>query len=567
MNGLLLLAIAAIILVLAYLLYGRYLVRTWGIDENAKTPAVEKEDGVDYVPSNKWGVFTHQFSSIAGAGPVTGPVMALVWGWLPAVLWILIGGVFFGAVQDFGALYASVKSQGKSIGGIIEEYIGKTGRRLFFLFCWLFTILVIAAFADMVEGTFNGFSATDGSTVHSNGAAASISMLYIFVAIAFGLFLKRYKISESLKFIVSIALIILMLVVGIAFPIYLDKTTWGYIIFIYIFFASITPMWLLKQPRDYLTSFLFIGMIIAAVIGVFVYNPTISTPAFTAFETTSGYMVPTLFVTIACGAVSGFHSLVSSETSSKQISNEKDMLQVGYGSMLLESLLAILVIVVVGSLSSLVSDGTLNTTLATLATADGATPFTKFAIGVTGLISKLGFPQEYGICIMTMFVSALALSTLDAVARIGRLSFQELFQEEDEQKSSFNNILKNKYFATIITLVFGYLLSLGGYSNVWAIFGATNQLLAAMVLISLSVFLKVTGRNGKMLYIPMIIMLIMTISSLSLSVYSILSTWISTGTIDLLTSGLQLIIAILVMALGILVAYLDLKKLLQSKVS
>ncbi|MCD7839474.1 MAG: carbon starvation protein A [Erysipelotrichaceae bacterium] len=563
MNGLLLLAIAAIVLILAYLLYGRYLVRTWGIDEKAKTPAIEREDGVDYVPSNKWEVFTHQFSSIAGAGPVTGPVMALVWGWLPAVLWILIGGVFFGAVQDFGALYASVKSKGKSIGGIIEEYIGKTGRRLFFLFCWLFTILVIAAFADMVEGTFNGFSATDGSTVHSNGAAASISMLYIFVAMAFGLFLKKHKINESLKFIIGIALIVLMLVVGIAFPIYLDKTTWGYIIFIYIFFASITPMWLLKQPRDYLTSFLFIGMIIAAVIGVVIYNPTISTPAFTSFETTSGYMVPTLFVTIACGAVSGFHSLVSSETSSKQISNEKDMLQVGYGSMLLESLLAILVIVVVGSLSSLASDGTLNATLAALGTADRATPFTKFAVGVTGLISKLGFPQEYGICIMTMFVSALALSTLDAVARIGRMSFQELFQ--DAHDSSLYKVLTNKYFATLITLFFGYLLSLGGYNNVWAIFGATNQLLAAMVLISLSVFFKVTGRNGKMLYIPMTIMLIMTISSLGLSVYSILAAWISSGTIDPLTSGLQLVIAILVMALGILVAYLDIRKLLQSK--
>lgn len=417
----------------------------------------------------------------------------------------------------------------------------------------------------MVEGTFNGFSATDGSTVHSNGAAASISMLYIFVAMAFGLFLKKHKINESLKLVIGIALIVLMLVVGIAFPIYLDKTTWGYIIFIYIFFASITPMWLLKQPRDYLTSFLFIGMIIAAVIGVVVYNPTISTPAFTTFETASGYMVPTLFVTIACGAVSGFHSLVSSETSSKQISNEKDMLQVGYGSMLLESLLAILVIVVVGSLSSLVSDGTLNATLATLGTADGATPFTKFAVGVTGLISKLGFPQEYGICVMTMFVSALALSTLDAVARIGRMSFQELFQDSND--SSLYKILTNKYFATLITLFFGYLLSLGGYSNVWSIFGATNQLLAAMVLISLSVFFKVTGRNGKMLYIPMTIMLIMTISSLGLSVYSILAAWMSSGTIDPLTSGLQLVIAILVMALGILVAYLDIRKLLQSKVA
>lgn len=190
MNGLLLLGITVIVLIGAYLLYGRYLVKEWGIDVTAKTPAVKKEDGVDYVPSNKWEVFAHQFSSIAGAGPVTGPVMAMMFGWLPAFLWIIVGGIFFGAVQDFASLYTSVKSNGKSIGQIIEVYIGKTGRKLFFLFCWLFTLLVIAAFADMVAGTFHGFSA-DGSKLQPNAAAASISILYVFVAIAFGLFLRK----------------------------------------------------------------------------------------------------------------------------------------------------------------------------------------------------------------------------------------------------------------------------------------------------------------------------------------------------------------------------------------
>ena len=319
MNGLVLLVIAMVVLIVAYVVYGRYLERTWGVDPNAKTPAIKNDDGVDYVPSNKWNVFAHQFSSIAGAGPVTGPVMALMFGWIPTVLWILVGGIFFGAVQDFGALYASVKSDGKSMGGIIEEYIGKTGRKLFFLFCWLFTLLVIAAFADMVAGTFNGFGA-DGSKVAANGSAASISMLYIVVAIGFGFFLRKFKVSGKLQAAIGIVLILLMLAVGIAFPIYFDKTTWLYVVFVYIFFASITPMWLLKQPRDYLTTFLFVGMIIAAVVGVLIYNPTISTPAFTGFVTDSGsYLFPTLFVTIACGAVSGFHSLVSSETSSKQM--------------------------------------------------------------------------------------------------------------------------------------------------------------------------------------------------------------------------------------------------------
>lgn len=566
MNGLLLLGLSALILVVAYLFYGRYLVKTWGIDPKATTPAVTKEDGTDFVPTNKWSVFAHQFSSIAGAGPVTGPVMAMMFGWLPAFLWVIVGGVFFGAVQDFGALYASVKTEGKSMGQIIEKYIGRKGKKLFFLFCWIFTLIVIAAFADMVAGTFNGISA-DGAKLAPNASAASISILYVFVAMAFGLFLKKVKLEGLPKVILGIALIIAMLALGIMFPVYATKTTWIYVVFVYIFFASVTPMWLLKTPRDYLTTFLFIGMIVAAVIGVFVSNPTITTPAFAGFKSASGsYIFPTLFVTIACGAVSGFHSLVSSETSSKLVENEKDMLQVGYGSMLLESLLAILVIVIVGALPNLKASGVLDSTLANMALADTATPFTKFSAGVTGLVAQLGLPQSWGLCIMTMFVSALALTSLDAVARISRMSFQEFFEvEEGQEPSGLVKVLTNKYVSTIISLVCGYLLSLGGYVNIWPLFGSANQLLAAMVLISLAVFLKVTGRKGFMLYIPMVLMFIVTMTALVQAIYGIVMKLFVTGGFVLMVDGLQLVVAILLVALGLMIGFNSGSKLVKEK--
>lgn len=566
MNGLLLLGLAALVLVVAYLCYGRYLVKTWGIDPNATTPAVAKEDGVDYVPTNKWTVFAHQFSSIAGAGPVTGPVMAMMFGWLPAFLWVVIGGVFFGAVQDFGALYASVKSEGKSMGQIIEKYIGRTGKKLFFLFCWVFTLIVIAAFADMVAGTFNGFS-VEGAKLAPNASAASISILYVFVAMAFGLLLRKVNLEGWPKVVLGIVLIVAMLAVGIKFPVYATKTTWIYLVFVYIFFASVTPMWLLKSPRDYLTTFLFIGMIAAAVVGVFMSNPTVTVPAFTGFKSATGsYLFPTLFVTIACGAVSGFHSLVSSETSSKMVKNEKDMLQVGYGSMLLESLLAVLVIVIVGSLPNLKQTGVLDSALANMALADTATPFTKFSAGVTGLVAQLGLPQSWGLCIMTMFVSALALTSLDAVARISRMSFQEFFEvEEGETPSQLVSVLTNKYVSTLISLFFGYLLSLGGYVNIWPLFGSANQLLAAMVLVSLAVFLKVTGRKGFMLYVPMVLMFIVTMTALVQAIYAIVMKLFVTGGFMIMTDGLQLVVAVLLVALGLMITFHSTGKLVNSK--
>lgn len=553
MNSLVIILIGIAALGAGYLFYGRWLANKWGLDPKAKTPAYTHEDGEDYVPSSKFTVFSHQFSSIAGAGPVTGPILASVFGWVPVLLWLIIGGLFFGAVQDFGALYASVKNEGKSMGMIIEKYIGKTGRKLFMLFCWLFTLLVIAAFTDMVAGTFvgKGVEGMTESTAYANSAAASISMLFIVVAIIFGLIQKRIgKMNEIVKAAIAIALLVAMFAVGMKFPIYTTKTAWIYIVMAYLFFASVMPMWLLMQPRDYMTTFMLLGMIGGAVIGVLVAHPSMQLNAFNGFVVDGNCMFPTLFVTIACGAVSGFHSLVSSGTSSKTISNEKDMPMVGYGAMVVESLLGILSLVVVGA-------------VAVNGTKPEGTPFSIFSSGVAGFLEKLGLPVSVATVFMTMCVSALALTSLDSVARIGRMSFQELFYGDSTDPADMTplqRILTNKYFATVITLFFGYLLTLGGYNNVWPLFGSANQLLAALVLIALAVFLKTTGRTGVTLYIPMFAMLAVTFTALVQKTVSLIRNF-SNGSATLLVDGLQFIVAILLMVLGVLVAFSCLKKL------
>lgn len=557
MNGLIIVLIGIVALGTGYLTYGRWLAKKWGIDPKAKTPAFTHEDGQDYVPSSKFTVFSHQFSSIAGAGPVTGPILASVFGWVPVLLWLILGGLFFGAVQDFGALYASVKNEGKSIGMVIEKYIGKGGRKLFMLFCWLFTLLVIAAFTDMVAGTFvgKGVEGMTAETSYANAAAASISMLFIVAAIIFGLIQKHVKkMNEIVRAIIAIALLVAMFAIGMHLPLYATKSAWIYIVMAYLFMASVMPMWLLMQPRDYMTTFMLLGMITGAVVGVVVAHPSMQLNAFNGFNVNGSTMFPTLFVTIACGAVSGFHSLVSSGTSSKTISNEKDMPMVGYGAMVVESLLGIISLVVVGA-------------VAVNGTKPDGTPFAIFSSGVAGFLEKLGLPVQFATVFMTMCVSALALTSLDSVARIGRMSFQELFYGDTTDPAKmpvWQRVLTNKYFATVITLFFGYLLTLGGYSNVWPLFGSANQLLAALVLIALSVFLKTTGRTGWTLYAPMFIMLAVTFTALVQKTIALVANMVN-GQATLLVDGLQFIVAILLMVLGVLVAFSCLKKLFTTK--
>lgn len=557
MNSLVIVLIGIVALGAGYLTYGRWLAKKWGIDPKAKTPAYTHEDGQDYVPSSKFTVFSHQFSSIAGAGPVTGPILASVFGWVPVLLWLILGGLFFGAVQDFGALYASVKNEGKSMGMIIEKYIGRGGRKLFMLFCWLFTLLVIAAFTDMVAGTFvgKGVEGMTAETSYANAAAASISMLFIVVAVIFGLIQKHVKnMNEVVKAIIAIALLVGMFALGMHLPIYATKTAWIYIVMAYLFLASVMPMWLLMQPRDYMTTFMLLGMIVGAVVGVVVAHPDMQLNAYNGFNVNGSSLFPTLFVTIACGAVSGFHSLVSSGTSSKTISNEKHMQMVGYGAMVVESLLGILSLVVVGA-------------VAVNGTKPDGTPFAIFSSGVAGFLEKLGVPVQVATVFMTMCVSALALTSLDSVARIGRMSFQELFYgdtTDPAQMPVWQKIFTNKYFATVVTLVCGYLLTLGGYNNVWPLFGSANQLLAALVLIALAVFLKTTGRTGWTLYIPMFIMLAVTFTALVQKTIALVTNIVN-GQATLLVDGLQLLVAIMLMVLGVMVAFSCLKKLFSKK--
>lgn len=542
MNTLVIVLIAAVCLVAAYALYGRWLAKTWGIDPKAETPAVRHKDGKDYVPTDGWTVFSHQFSSIAGAGPVTGAIQAAAFGWLPVLLWILLGGIFFGAVTDFGALYASVKNEGRSMGLLIEKYIGKLGRKLFLLFCWLFTLLVIAAFADMVAGTFNAYTEPGvlAEAAQVNGAAGTISLLFIVFAMIFGLLQKKFAFTGWKEGAVGLVCTVAALALGMAMPLIAGKEAWIYITFIYIFFAAVLPMWLLKQPRDYMTTFMFIGMIAGAVLGLLVAHPTMNLPVYTGFNNASlGTLFPILFVTVACGAVSGFHSLVSSGTSSKTVSNEKDMLKVGYGAMVLESLLAVLALCVAGAAAA--ADGT----------PAAGTPFQVFSNGVAGFFQMFGVPVYVAQCFMTMCVSALALTSLDAVARIGRMSFQELFSVDDMSKAEgWRKLLCNTYLATIITLAGGFVLTRIGYSNIWPLFGSANQLLSALVLVTLCVFLKVTGRSNKMLFPPLIIMLCVTFTALVQRLIALINAY-QAGSATFLVEGLQLILAVLLIALGL----------------
>lgn len=550
MNGFIIIILAAMVLISAYVIYGRYLAKKWGIDPDAKTPAYTEQDGVDYVPADTNVVFGHQFASIAGAAPITGPIQAAVFGWLPALLWILIGGVFFGAVQDFAAMYASVKNKGKSIGHIIEKYIGRTGKRLFLIFVWLFSILVIAAFADVVASTFNGFD-ENGMKIAANGAVATTSILFIVFAVGLGFFLKNTKFHAGINTIVAILLLVAAIIIGINVPIYFSRGFWLIFVFIYILIACVTPVWALLQPRDFLNSYLLIAMMLMAFIGIVVYRPAMNLVPFTSFKLvneatgTTSYLFPFLFVTIACGAVSGFHALVSSGTASKQIKNEKAMLPVSYGAMLLESFLAVIALISVGF----------------AATGEGlptGTPAQVFATSISIFLTKLGLSQSVSYTLITLAVSAFALTSLDSVARVGRLSLQEFFMEEDREMGRAAKIFGDKWIATILTLVLAFLLAKVGYESIWPLFGSANQLLSALALVSCAVFLKRTNRQGKMLWGPMFLMMAVTFTAIVLKIKELV-----TSLCREFDSGnvIQLVFAILLLILGVMVAVEGLQKL------
>ncbi len=523
MNSLLLLIICIAILVVGYIFYGGWLCKQWGVGESKKpTPAHEMEDGVDYVPAKAPVLMGHHFSSIAGAGPITGPIGAAMFGWVPVVLWILIGGIFFGGVHDFGALFASIRHKGQSIGEIISTNMSKRAKMLFTIFAYLTLILVVAAFASIVATTFGAVvdeaGAIDQAASATNASVAMVSLLFIVIAIVFGFMVYRRNASMGVSTILGVVAIALCMVIGMNFhPIYLTTNTWMIIVGIYIAIASVTPVWILLQPRDYLSSFLLYAMLAVALVGVVISHAGMGgadgLAAFNGFAVDNGngmqYLFPVLFTTVACGAISGFHSLVSSGTTSKQLDKETDAKPIAYGGMLLECVLAVITVCAIN-----------------FAYKNGITAGAT-AIFAGGISQMYGGIASEGVVtvlntLLVLTYSAFCLTSLDTATRLARFMFQEFFLEPgqtvDDIKDGWKKTLVNPYVATIITVILGVVLGMTGYSKIWGLFGAANQLLAGIGLLAVATWLGNVGKNNKMFLFPMGFMIIVTICSLCVTV-------------------------------------------------
>lgn len=524
MNGVAVLVIGIAILVGAYLTYGKWLAKQWGIDPSNETPSHLQEDGVDYVPAKAPVLMGHHFSSIAGAGPINGPIQAAVFGWVPVLLWILVGGIFFGAVHDFGALFASIRHKGQSIGEVIATTMGSRAKKLFIIFSYLTLILVVAAFASIVANTFMATytesGAVDYAASAANATTAMISLLFILIAIAFGFLVYRRNAGLAVSTIVGVVAIVICMVIGLNWhPIYLSNKVWMIIVGIYILAASVAPVWILLQPRDYLSSFLLYFMMVVAVVGIIGCGLTggahMDIPAFTGFKDTVaptgaslGYIFPALFVTIACGAISGFHSLVGSGTTSKQLDNEKDAQPIAYGGMLIECALAIISLCAVGYI------------WANYASGETVTPTVVFATGISKMLSAipgLAATEKVAYTLLVLTVSVFCLTSLDTATRLARYMFQEFWLEPGEtykDVTGYKKVLTNPFVATLITVILGIGLGLTGYAKIWPLFGAANQLLAALGLLAVATWLGKAGKNNKMFLFPMAFMLVVTITSL-----------------------------------------------------
>lgn len=568
MNAAVLLLASVVVLVAGYVFYGGWLAKQWGIDSNRKTPAHELEDGMDYVPAKTPVVMGHHFSSIAGAGPINGPIQAAVFGWVPVLLWVLIGGIFFGGVHDFGALFASLRNKGQSIGEIIDNSMGRAAKKLFLTFGYLTLILVVAAFSSIVASTFGNTTAkgdaVTGATLAANESTAMISILFIALAIAFGFLIYRKNISIGIASVVGVLGIVAIVALGLNFhPISLSYNAWMWIVGAYILVASVTPVWILLQPRDYLSSFLLYFMIAAGIIavvgGVVTGNGNFQIPAFgdaalkgTGVFTT-GTAFPALFVTIACGAISGFHSLVSSGTSAKQLDNEKNARPVAYGSMLIECLVAVISLCAIGFVWAAASDGTY------------ASPTQVFAGGLSAMIATFA-PGMQNIMyqLLILAVSVFCLTSLDTATRLARYMFQEFFLNDGQTNkdvTGLRKVITNPYVSTALTVVLGVALGMNGYTKIWPLFGAANQLLAAIGLLAVCTWLGSVGKNNKMFYVPMVFMLAVTICSLVQTISSKMAAYTS-GNADY-WALIQAIIAVLLVALSLVLAFIAARTLIQ----
>ena len=516
MTAILIIVAAIVLLLIGYVGYGSWLAKQWGIDPKKSTPAVEMEDGVDYVAAKPAVLMGHHFSSIAGAGPINGPIQAAVFGWVPVFLWCIIGGIFFGGLQDFGSLFASLRHNGKSVGEIIRDSMGKRAQKLFTIFALLVLILVIASFVNVVAGTFmsdGGFGVSTAPT--GNQTTAMISLLFIVLAIIYGYITNRMSVGTLPATIGGIIGIVAIVILGLNFGFVMSRTAWIVTIGIYIAVASLVPVWILLQPRDYLSSFLLYGMMLLALVGIFVAAATgrsnFNIPAFTGWNTSIGTLFPALFITVACGACSGFHSLIATGTSSKQLDNEKHAKPIAYGSMLIESALGIVALIALGMVYDKYTGG-----------AFGGPP-AAFAAGVATMFSDENSGTYNTIyALLTLAVSVFALTSLDTGTRLGRFLFSELFLRENEKSwkdaTGVRRFLAHPMVGTNFLVVIGCILGGLSLSQIWGLFGAANQLLAGIALMAVCAWLGQAGKNNKMFYVPMVFMLAATLSSLLITV-------------------------------------------------
>ena len=523
MTALLIILAAIALLFIGYVVYGSWLAKQWGIDPARKTPALEKEDGVDYLAAKPAVLMGHHFSSIAGAGPINGPIMAAVFGWVPVFLWCVIGGIFFGGLQDFGSLFASIRNDGKSVGEIIKQSLGKTSKKLFIIFALLVLILVIASFVNVVAGTFLTVFSADTVTKlgvvanpTNNQTTAMISVLFIVLAVVYGIVTNRFGVKTLPATIGGIICIVGIVIFGLNFGLSFNRNFWIVVVALYIAVASLIPVWIMLQPRDYLSSFLLYAMMLIAFVGIFVgtfssRDVAFSIPAFTGFKVGGNFIFPTLFITVACGACSGFHSLIASGTTSKQLDSEKTAKAVGYGSMLIESALGIVSLIAVGVVWEAWKG------------KEFGSPSAAFGAGIATLFADKGTSVYNTItALLTLAVSVFALTSLDSATRLSRFMFSELFLKEDEvtwkDATGIRKLLANPLFGTALMVIIGSTLGALKLSAIWSLFGAANQLLAGIALLAVAAWLGEVGKNNKMFFIPMIFMLAATLTQLVITV-------------------------------------------------
>ena len=534
MSAILILIIAAVLLVLGYVFYGSWLAKQWGVDPNHETPAHTSYDGKDFVPANPAVLMGHHFSSIAGAGPINGPIQAAVFGWVPVFLWVVIGGIFFGAMHDFGALFASIRHNGGSIGEVIKENIGVRAQRLFTIFALLVLILVIASFTAVVAGTFVSVAAegqpalpfiTVGrANVSGNASTATTSLLFIVIAFIFGFFVYRKNVKIGPATIVGILGIVAIVIAGLNIGVNMSRTAWVIFIAVYILLASLLPVWMLLQPRDYLSSFLLYGMMILAVVGIVGTAGTkVEMPAFTGWKGVTGTtLFPTLFITVACGAVSGFHSLIGSGTTSKQLDSEKDAKVIGYGAMIVESGLAIIALIAVGVVWAQTNVGGGDKFLLSAPPTIFAGGIATLLANMTGGVADFTNPvYDTAYTLLTLAVSVFALTSLDSGTRLARYMFAELFIPEGKTRDDLTGVAKfmsHPLVATLCMVIIGCGMGFLKLSQIWGVFGAANQLLAGIAMLAVATWLANIGKNNKMFFVPMVFMLAATITSLIMTI-------------------------------------------------